>query len=121
MSDRHVLLGPLLVQLVVLSILLSGFNVAHSQSNNSLGVTPQQMLQGLDPQTVQQFNAASSAVQKSPNDANALVTRAQIALNISQRSPYSYQWVHFAALDLEKALRLDPNNFYALDDYAMAN
>ena len=93
---------------------------AQSGNGDAFSVTPQQMLQGVDPQTVQQFNAASAAIQRSPNDVNALVTRAQIALNISQRNPYSYQWVHFAALDLEKALRLDPNNFYALHDYAMA-
>jgi tetratricopeptide (TPR) repeat protein len=119
MSDRHVLFGSLLLRVAVLSFFLTTVSAIHAQSNN-MGVTPQQMLQGVDPQTAQQFNAASAAIQRSPNDANALVTRAQIALNISQRSPYSYQWVHLAALDLEKALRLDPKNFYALHDYAMA-
>jgi tetratricopeptide (TPR) repeat protein len=90
------------------------------QANNPFSLTPQQMLQGVDAQTVQQLNAASAAVQKNPNDVNALVTRAVIDLDIADKSPYSYQWVQSAAVDLEKALRLQPNNFYALHNYAMA-
>lgn len=89
--------------------------------NNPFSVSPQQMLQGVDAQTAQQLGAASNALQRNPNDVNALVQRAVISLGIADKSPYSFQWVHFAALDLEKALRLDPNNFAAHHAYGVAN
>jgi tetratricopeptide (TPR) repeat protein len=93
---------------------------AQGNYNNIFSVSPQEMLAGVDAGTVQKLAAANTAVQRNPNDVNALVTRAAISLNIAGRSRYSFQWVHSAALDLEKAIRLDPKNFYALHNYAMA-
>lgn len=97
-----------------------GIAFAQGNYNNAFSLTPQQMLEGVDSASVQQLNAASNAIVRNPNDVNALVTRAVVSLKVADRSRYSFQWVHFAAKDLEKAIRLDPNNFYALHNYAMA-
>lgn len=94
--------------------------VAFPQGNNPFSVSTQQMLTGVDAATVQKLVAQSNAIQRNPNDVTALVTRATISLNIADHSPYSFQWIHFAAKDLEKAIRLAPNNFYARHNYAMA-
>lgn len=91
-----------------------------SFAQDNFGLSAQEMLIGVDAATVQQLKAASEAIQRNPNDVNALVTRGAISLNIADKSRYSFHWVHFAAKDLEKALRLDPNNFYARHNYAMA-
>lgn len=89
-------------------------------SGNNLGLTPQQMLQSVDVPTRQKLIAASNVIEKNPKDANALVSRAVISLDVADHNPYWFQWVHFAAIDLENALRLDPNNFFAHHNYAMA-
>lgn len=95
---------------------------ASGQGNydNIFSVSPEQMFEGIDAATVSHFSDANRAAQENPNDVTALVTRAVIALDIADRSRYSFHWVHFAAKDLEKALRIDPNNFYARHNYAMA-
>jgi tetratricopeptide (TPR) repeat protein len=99
--------------------LLIVIHTAFAQSD-AFNVSPQQMFAGVDAATVRQFVAVSNTLQRNPNDVNALISRAGISLNISNRSLYSFQWVHFAAKDLERALRLDPNNFPAHHDYGMA-
>ncbi len=120
MSQRRI--APDLLRFCLFAILCAALvPVAFAQDySNNLGASPQQMLQGVDPQSVRQLNAASTTLQRNPNDVNALVTRAALSLNIADKSRYSMSWVHFAAKDLEKALTLDPNNFYAQHNYAMA-
>jgi tetratricopeptide (TPR) repeat protein len=105
---------------VVLGFLASGA-AAQSNYSNIFSVSTEQMLAGVDTQTIAQLNQASRTLQANPNDVNTLVTRAVLSLNIADRSPYSFQWVHFAAKDLERAIQLDPNNFYARHNYGMAN
>lgn len=106
-------LGPLLLLTQVPGVFAQG-------GSDAFSVSPQQMLQGVDVQTAQQLSAASNAIQRNPNDVNALLQRGTISLGIADRSPYSFQWVHFAAIDLEKALRLDPNSFVAHHAYGVA-
>jgi tetratricopeptide (TPR) repeat protein len=122
MSNRHVSRSCLTLGLIayINLTLLASAAYAQGDYSNIFSVSSQEMLVGVDAQTVQQLNTASNAVQKNSNDVNALVTRAVISLNIATRSRYSYQWVHFAAKDLEQALRLDPGNFSAHHNYAMA-
>jgi tetratricopeptide (TPR) repeat protein len=88
--------------------------------SENFGVSPQQMLQGVDAHTIQQLNTDRAALQRNPNDVNALVDRGALALNIADKSRYSTAWIHFAAKNLEKALTLNPNDFYAQHNYAMA-
>ncbi len=122
MSDRRVSHASCLLCLVATLCLttLSPLGFAQGNDYSAFSVSPQQMLQGVDVRSVQQLNAASATLQRNPNDVNALVTRAAVSLNIADQSPYSFQWVHFAAKDLEKALTLAPNNFFAQHNYAMA-
>jgi tetratricopeptide (TPR) repeat protein len=80
--------------------------------------TPQQMIERVDSNTIQQLAAASNVLQRSPNDVNALVQRGSSALSAADQSMYRDSWLHFAAQDLESALRLEPNNFYARHNYA---
>lgn len=78
--------------------------------------TPQQMLQRVDRNTIQQLVSASAALARNPNDVNALVQRASTD-SAAMESMYRQSWLHFAAKDLERALRIDPNNFPARHYY----
>jgi Tfp pilus assembly protein PilF len=89
-------------------------------NNNPFGVSPQEMLRGVDPATVQKLNQFSNALDKNPNDVNALISRAALSLEVADKGLYNFQWILFASKDLEKAIRLDPNNWMARHDYAMA-
>jgi Tfp pilus assembly protein PilF len=80
--------------------------------------TPQQMIERVDRNTIQQLAAASEVLQRNPNDVNALVQRGSSARDAAAQSLYRDSWLHFAAQDLENALRLDPNNFVARHNYA---
>ncbi len=80
--------------------------------------TPQQLIDRVDPQTVQQLAEASSALAGNPRDVGNLVLRSSSALNAARQSIYRDSWLHFAAQDLESALKLDPNNFIAHHNYA---
>jgi tetratricopeptide (TPR) repeat protein len=88
--------------------------------DGSFTATPQQMIERVDANTIQQLAATSDVLQRSPNDVNALVLRGSSALSAADQSMYRDSWLHFAAQDLESALRLDPNNFYARHNYAQA-
>jgi tetratricopeptide (TPR) repeat protein len=75
--------------------------------------TPQQMLERVNRSTIQELASASNALVRNPNDVKALVQRAVAADDASMASLYRSFWLHFAAKDLERALRIDPNNFPA--------
>jgi tetratricopeptide (TPR) repeat protein len=104
----------------VVALSFSAPALAQGDYSENLGVSPQQMLQGVDAHTIQQLNTDRAALQRNPNDVDALVDRGALALNIADKSRYSTAWIHFAAKNLEKALTLNPNNFYAQHNYAMA-
>jgi len=88
---------------------------------NAFSLSPQQMLEGVDATSIQQLEQASKTLQTNPNDVNALVTRGAVSLHIAATTKrYSFQWEMIAAKDLERAITLDPNNFYAEHNYAMA-
>src|SRR5579863_2585443 len=120
MFDSRFFSGTLNLYVAAVCLVMAPTALAQASFNNNLGATPQQMLQGVDAQSIQQLNSFSNAIQRNPNDVNALVSRGSLALNIADKSRYSLQWIHFAAKDLEKALTLDSNNFYAQHNYAMA-
>jgi len=101
-------------------LLLFGGTALAQGNNNPFGVSPQEMLRGVDPATVQKLNRFSNALDKNPNDVNALISRAALSLEVADKGRYNFQWILFASKDLEKAIRLDPNNWIARHDYAMA-
>jgi tetratricopeptide (TPR) repeat protein len=101
-------------------LLLFGGTALAQGNNNPFGVSPQEMLRGVDPATVQKLNRFSNALDKNPNDVNALISRAALSLEVADKGRYNFQWILFASKDLEKAIRLDPNNWMARHDYAMA-
>lgn len=80
--------------------------------------TPEKMLERVDRTTIQQLVNSSNTLQHNPNDGNALVLRGYAALSASGQSMYKIFWLHFAAKNLERAIQLDPNNFYARHNYA---
>jgi tetratricopeptide (TPR) repeat protein len=79
---------------------------------------PEKMNRGVDPAKLQQIDQATRVLERNPRDVTALVTRGASSLNIAVKSPYGFFWIYRAAKDLELAIRLDPNNFYARHNYA---
>jgi tetratricopeptide (TPR) repeat protein len=67
------------------------------------------------------FAALNQEIRANSRNVNALITRAACNLN-SSRPPYKppLQNVELAVADLEAALRLEPQNYYALHNYAQA-
>lgn len=83
-------------------------------------VSPQQLLDGVPQALVQRFINAANANHERPGDLNTQIELAAVSLDIANKNHYSFQWIHFAAKNLEHVLRVDPNNFTARHDYAMA-
>jgi tetratricopeptide (TPR) repeat protein len=104
----------------MVALVIFAHNAVGQGNYDIFSVSPQEMFAGVDGASVQRFNDANTAVQQRPNDVNALLTRAGASMDIALKSRYRFQWIHFAAKDLEKAIQLDPNNFYARHDYGMA-
>src|SRR5262245_33696476 len=82
---------------------------------------PEKMLQGRDPAAVAQFNSLSAALARNPEDVDALVRRGILAMSFARSGLYSSFWRWLAAKDLEQAIQLDPNNFYAWHNYGHLN
>jgi len=79
----------------------------------------QTMLARVDPSTVQELEATSVALLSNPNNANLLFRRGFAAMQASDKNLVMKQgWLHFAAIDLEQSLRLNPNNWAVEHDYA---
>jgi len=83
--------------------------------------SPQRALQGCDQQVVRQFWQENATLLKNPNDEAALVNRAVYAERLARKSHYDMFWTWLAAKDLEKAIRLDPKDFAAWDNYGDVN
>jgi tetratricopeptide (TPR) repeat protein len=82
---------------------------------------PQQMLQGRDPAQVQQFLNWSAALEKNPRDATALDNRAYLDMEFARKGLYGSFWRWLAAKDLEQAIQVNPNDFYAWHNYGDLN
>ena len=93
-------------------------NYDRGQYDGMFTATPQQQLERVDRNTLQQLATSSNTLARNPNDVYALVLRGSAAMTAAHESMYRDSWLHFAAQDLEKSLRLDPNNFVARHDYA---
>ena len=93
-------------------------NYEHGQYDGLYTATPQQLLERVDRNTVRQLAVTSNVLRRDPNNVNALVLRGYNSLGAADESMYRDSWLHYAAQDFEKALRLDPNNFVAHHDYA---
>jgi len=89
-----------------------------AQNSADMLPTPEQMARGVDPQLLGQLRSYAAQLNSNPNDVTALVNRGVISLKISYKNMYSVFWLYLAARDLEKAIHLDPNNFYARHNYA---
>lgn len=83
--------------------------------------SPRQMLQGRDAAAVQKFKAWSQQIKTNPRNVNALDNRAMISMQFSQQGTYRSQWTYLASKDLERALQLDPRDFYAWHNYGELN
>jgi tetratricopeptide (TPR) repeat protein len=106
---------------IVAGFVLLVHQSAAQGNTNAFSLSPQQMLDGVDAQSIRQLDEASRSLEANPNDVNALVMRGAVSLHIAATTKrYSYQWEFAAAKDLERAITLDPNNFYAEHNYAMA-
>ena len=80
--------------------------------------TPQQMMKAADPALFRQFEQWSAQIQANPRNVAALTTRGVISMRIAAHSPLSVFWLYAAAKDLEHAIQLAPNDFYAHHNYA---
>ena len=104
----------------ILAVATLSQRAAAQSGYDAFSVSREQLLERVDAATIQQLNAANAAVQRHPNDGAALDNRGAIALKISSMSRYPSVWIHAAAKDLEQALRINGNDFYARHNYAMA-
>jgi tetratricopeptide (TPR) repeat protein len=80
----------------------------------------ERMIDRVDPVLLRQIDQATQQIQRNPKDVTALVTRGAVCLNAANQSRYGFFWIYKAAKDLEAAINLDPNNFYARHNYAQA-
>src|ERR1700760_4469107 len=70
------------------------------------------MLKGVHRDTVQTLMQTSNQLVNNPNDAWVLYERGWAASLAPSQNPVMKQgWLHFAAIDLEKSLRINPNNW----------
>ena len=82
--------------------------------------TPQQMIDGVDLKVVKELEAWTHVLDQNPKDFNALNHRGDLSLRASHQSRYRFFWIQKAAKDLEDAIRINPNDFYARHNYAQA-
>jgi len=85
---------------------------------NSGMPTPQEMMRAADPSLLQQFRQYSAQVDANPSNVAALTNRGIVSMTIARKSPLGVFWLYAAAKDLEKAIQLAPNDFYAHHNYA---
>jgi tetratricopeptide (TPR) repeat protein len=120
--------------MVLLVLLVAGPNAQAQQSQEMQALfqairshtyhygraNPQQMLERVKKSTVQELAVTSYGLVSNPNDAGLLLRRGYAAMDAADDASVLARdaWLHFAALDLEQSLRLDPNNWIAHHDYA---
>jgi len=78
----------------------------------------QEMAKYADPALLQQFQQYTTQLNANPRNVAVLTNRGIVAMSIARKSAMGVFWLHQAALDLEKAIQLAPNDFYAHHNYA---
>ena len=104
---------------VMLPVLLAAWVAAVAAQSIPMP-PPERMNRGVDPAKLQQFEQATRTLERNPKDVTALVTRGALGLNIAVKSPYDFFWIYRASKDLELAITLAPNDFFARHNYAQA-
>jgi tetratricopeptide (TPR) repeat protein len=87
--------------------------------------SPQDMLRGKDPRMVQQLAHWAEVLRKDPDNVTALDNAGYICLEFSRdkRTPLTRwsDWQLLAAKNLERAIQLNPRDFYAWHNYGQLN
>lgn len=78
----------------------------------------EEMTRGVDPRLLNQLAQLTAQIQANPQNVAALDNRGVVSLTISRKSPLGVFWLYVAAVDLEKAIQMAPNDFYARHNYA---
>ncbi len=88
--------------------------------DSSMDRTPlRTMLLRVEPRVVRELEVTSVALQSDPKNANLLFRRGFAAMQASDQNPVMGQsWKHFAAIDLEQSLIINPNQWAVEHDYA---
>ena len=103
---------------VALSALLAAAAQAQINTRPDWGPpSAKQMAKGVDPALLHQFQQWSLQLQANPRNTVALTNRGIVSMTISRRSPLGLFGLYVAAKDLEKAIQLAPNDFYAHHNY----
>lgn len=77
-------------------------------------------MRGADPALLRQFQQYTAQIDANPRNVAALTNRGVISMTIARKSSLDVFWLYAAAKDLEKAIQLAPNDFYAHHNYAEA-
>ncbi|HEX3743183.1 MAG TPA: hypothetical protein VHW09_04625 [Bryobacteraceae bacterium] len=80
--------------------------------------TAQEMAKYADPALLQQFAQYTAQLNTNPRNVAVLTNRGVVSMTIARKSPMGVFWLYAAAKDLEKAIQLAPNDFYAHHNYA---
>ena len=78
----------------------------------------QEMAQYADPALLQQFGQYTAQLNANPRNVAVLTNRGVVSMTIARKSPMGVFWLYAASKDLEKAIQLAPNDFYAHHNYA---
>ncbi len=82
--------------------------------------TAQEMAKYADPALLQQFEQYTTQLNANPRNVAVLTNRGVVSMSIARKSPMGVFWLYAAAKDLERAIQLGPNDFYAHHNYAEA-
>jgi hypothetical protein len=80
--------------------------------------TAQEMAKYADPVLLQQFSQYTTQLNANPRNVAVLTNRGIVSMKIAGKSVMGVFWLYAAARDLEKAIQIAPNDFYAHHNYA---
>jgi tetratricopeptide (TPR) repeat protein len=80
--------------------------------------TANELAQGVDPHLLGEIQSYTAQINANPRNVAAITNRGVVSLTISRKGPLDVFWLYLAARDLERALQLAPNDFYANHNYA---
>lgn len=78
----------------------------------------EEMAQGVDPRLIAQLASYTQQINANPRNVAAITNRGVVSLTISRHARLDVFWLYLAARDLETALKLAPDDFYANHNYA---